>query len=69
MRRQGGQVRASVAFPALALFDLLREPIRMLPSSISAYINASVAQKRLQELLGVRAALGYIRLGLGLGSR
>ena len=52
---QGGQVRASVAFPALALFDLLREPIRSLPSSISAYINAFVAQKRLQEFLGVRA--------------
>ena len=49
-------MRASVAFPALALFDLLREPIRMLPSSFSAYINASVALKRLQEFLGVRAA-------------
>ncbi len=49
-------MRASVAFPALALFDLLREPIRMLPSSISAYINGSVAQRRLQELLGVRIA-------------
>ena len=49
-------MRASVAFPALALFDLLREPIRMLPTSISAYINAAVAQKRLQELLGVRGA-------------
>ena len=52
---QGGQLRASVAFPALALFDLLREPIRMLPSSITACISTFVAQKRLQEFVGVRS--------------
>ena len=54
---QGGQLRASVAFPALALFNMLREPIYELPTAFTCYINAFVSAKRLQEFLQVRFML------------
>ena len=44
-----------MAFPALALFDLLREPMSMLPAGINAGINTLIAQKRLQEFLEARS--------------
>jgi hypothetical protein len=43
-----------VAFPALALFNLLREPIHALPTAITTYIGAFVSVKRLQEFLEAR---------------
>ena len=43
-----------MAFPALALFNLLREPIHVLPTSITTYISAFVSAKRLQEFLEAR---------------
>lgn len=47
----GYRLTASVAFPALALFNLLRFPILMLPSQIMNIIQAQVALKRLQHFL------------------
>ncbi|CAG9462430.1 unnamed protein product [Pedinophyceae sp. YPF-701] len=42
------KLTADVAFPAIALFNLLRFPILMLPMQINNLINASVALKRMQ---------------------
>ena len=42
-----------MAFPALALFNLFREPIHALPTAISTYISAIISVKRLQEFLRV----------------
>jgi len=47
----GEPLTASVAFPALALFNLLRFPIIMLPMQIMNLINAKVSHKRLQDFL------------------
>ena len=44
----GNQLTAGVAFPALALFNLLRFPIMMLPMILNQAINAKVAIGRLQ---------------------
>ena len=50
---QGYELRASIAFPALALFNLLRDPIRQLPDCITSFINARIAARRLQDFLHV----------------
>ncbi|GMH35949.1 hypothetical protein BSKO_03817 [Bryopsis sp. KO-2023] len=47
----GGKLTASVAFPALALFQLLRFPVMMFPNQITNLINGSVALKRLQSFM------------------
>lgn len=47
----GHPLTASVAFPALALFNLLRFPVMMLPSQISTMINGKVALDRVQKFL------------------
>ena len=51
---QGGELKASIAFPALALFDLFRNPIRLIPDSINMLISANIAMNRLQAYLDVR---------------
>ena len=58
---QGYELRASIAFPALALFNLLRDPIRQLPDCITSLINARIAARRLQDFLHV-SSLAYIIL-------
>ena len=42
---------ADVAFPALALFQLLRFPVTMLPSQVTALIQGNVALGRIQSFL------------------
>ena len=55
---QGYELKASIAFPALALFNLLRQPIRQMPECITSFINAQVAAGRLQDYIQVRHAEG-----------
>lgn len=52
---QGGELKASIAFPALALFDLFRNPIRLIPDCLNMLISAHIAMKRLQAFLDVRS--------------
>lgn len=47
----GGVVTASVVFPALALFQMLRFPVMMFPNQITSLINGSVALKRIQSYM------------------
>ncbi|GFR41153.1 hypothetical protein Agub_g1817 [Astrephomene gubernaculifera] len=47
----GYSLTAAVAFPALALFNLLRFPIIMLPSQIMSFIQARVGLQRIQKFL------------------
>ena len=47
----GYELEASVAFPALALFNLLRFPVMMLPTQLENIINANVAMKRIQAFM------------------
>lgn len=47
----GHTLTASVAFPALALFDLLRFPIVMFPEQLMNFIHARVGLQRIQKLL------------------
>eukprot|EP00884_Botryococcus_braunii_P012469 jgi/Botrbrau1/21222/Bobra.39_2s0023.1 len=54
----GGRLTAEVAFPALALFNLLRHPLMMLPSQIVSLINAQVALKRVQDFMESEEATG-----------
>ena len=49
----GDQLTPSVAFPALAFFNLLRQPLSMLPEQITNVINASVALGRVQKYMEV----------------
>ena len=49
----GKQMSAAMAFPALALFNLLRQPLMMLPNYINSVINAKVSIGRLQTYLQV----------------
>ncbi|KAK9823545.1 hypothetical protein WJX72_003616 [[Myrmecia] bisecta] len=44
----GYPLTASVAFPALALFNLLRFPVMMFPNQITNLINGQVALRRIQ---------------------
>ena len=57
---QGYQLKASIAFPALALFNLLRDPIRQLPDCITSFINARIAARRLQDFLHVRVSTLHV---------
>jgi len=47
----GNRVTASVAFPALALFNILRFPIIMLPMQIMSLIFGKVALDRIQKFM------------------
>ena len=55
---QGYSLTASVAFPALALFNLLRFPVMMFPNQIMNIIAAKVALDRIQNYMQVRTAPG-----------
>ena len=47
----GGKITAAVAFPALALFNLLRFPIIMFPMQIMSLIFGKVALNRIQKFM------------------
>jgi len=47
----GYTLEASVAFPALALFNLLRFPVMMFPTQLENIINARVAIDRIQAFM------------------
>lgn len=47
----GKQLTASVAFPALALFNLLRFPIIMFPTQIMNIVHARVGLQRIQKFM------------------
>ena len=47
----GYELEASIAFPALSLFNLLRFPVMMLPTQLENIINANVAMKRIQGFM------------------
>jgi len=49
----GYPLTASVAFPALALFNLLRFPVMMFPNQIMNLIAAKVALDRIQKYMQV----------------
>lgn len=51
---QGHALTPAVAFPALALFNLLRFPIIMLPWYLTEFINGWVALGRMQKYMQVR---------------
>lgn len=53
---QGYSLTASVAFPALALFNLLRFPVMMFPNQIMNIIAAKVALDRIQNYMQVTIA-------------
>ena len=53
---QGYSLTASVAFPALALFNLLRFPVMMFPNQIMNIIAAKVALDRIQNYMQVSNA-------------
>lgn len=50
----GYELTASVAFPALAYFQLLRFPIVVLPNTIQNCVNGLIATRRLQSFVEVR---------------
>ncbi|KAL6750031.1 P-loop containing nucleoside triphosphate hydrolase protein [Haematococcus lacustris] len=54
----GYSLTAAVAFPALALFNLLRFPIIMFPSQIMNMINARVGLQRIQKFLEADEMVG-----------
>lgn len=68
----GKKLTADVAFPALALFQLLRFPVTMLPSQVTALIQGKVALDRIQGFLEDEEVQGRARCGeapsLPLGS-
>ena len=68
----GKKLTADVAFPALALFQLLRFPVTMLPSQVTALIQGKVALDRIQGFLEDEEVQGRARNGeassLPLGS-
>ena len=47
----GYQLTAAVAFPALALFNLLRFPVMMFPTQLQNLVNAKVALDRVQKFI------------------
>ncbi|CAI7921045.1 unnamed protein product, partial [Closterium sp. NIES-53] len=47
----GRPLTADVAFPALALFNLLRFPLAMIPDQINDYVQAKVSAGRLEKFL------------------
>ena len=52
----GYPLTASVAFPALALFNLLRFPVMMFPNQIMNIIAAKVALDRIQKYMQVSSS-------------
>eukprot|EP00026_Physarum_polycephalum_P000464 Phypoly_transcript_00465.p1 GENE.Phypoly_transcript_00465~~Phypoly_transcript_00465.p1 ORF type:complete len:1411 (+),score=128.73 Phypoly_transcript_00465:182-4414(+) len=48
---RGGDLTAEIAFPAIALFSILRFPMNMLPNVISGLIEARVSLIRVQKFL------------------
>ncbi|GIL72743.1 hypothetical protein Vretimale_4441 [Volvox reticuliferus] len=68
----GYTLTAAVAFPALALFNLLRFPIIMLPSQIMSLIQARVGLQRIQKFMEEEemshSAPGYTSLPSAAGS-
>eukprot|EP01062_Namystynia_karyoxenos_P065882 TRINITY_DN59931_c0_g1_i1.p1 TRINITY_DN59931_c0_g1~~TRINITY_DN59931_c0_g1_i1.p1 ORF type:complete len:1671 (+),score=589.83 TRINITY_DN59931_c0_g1_i1:104-5116(+) len=48
---QGNELDAAKAFTALALFNILRFPLNMLPSTINNIVEASVSFRRIQDFL------------------
>ena len=55
----GYPLTASVAFPALALFNLLRFPVMMFPNQIMNLIAAKVALDRIQNYMQVNMQLNF----------
>lgn len=51
---QGYPLTAATAFPALALFNLLRFPVMVFPSQIASLVQGKVALKRIQDFVEVR---------------
>lgn len=49
----GKPLTAAVAFPALALFNLLRFPVLMFPQQITNLINAKISLSRIQKFIEV----------------
>ena len=47
----GGRITAAVAFPALALFNILQFPIIVLPMQIMAVVYGKVALNRIQRFM------------------
>ncbi|GLC35697.1 hypothetical protein PLESTB_000485000 [Pleodorina starrii] len=68
----GYPLTAAVAFPALALFNLLRFPIIMLPSQIMSLVQARVGLQRIQKFMEAEemshSAPGYTTLPNSAGS-
>ena len=55
---RGGAITPAVAFPALALFNLLRFPVIMFPRQLTDIIAGRVALGRLQRFLGAERVPG-----------
>jgi ATP-binding cassette subfamily C (CFTR/MRP) protein 1 len=53
----GYQMTATVAFPALALFNLMRFPVLMIPTQLLNLVNAKVALDRIQAFMEVSRSL------------
>lgn len=47
----GYELTASIAFPALSLFNLLRFPVMMFPTQLMNIVNAKVALDRIQDFM------------------
>jgi ATP-binding cassette, subfamily C (CFTR/MRP), member 1 len=47
----GGELTADIIFPSLALFNILRLPLMLLPMVIATLTDAHVSVKRIQEFL------------------
>ena len=60
---QGNALTPAVAFPALALFNLLRFPITMLPWYLMEFINGWVALGRMQRFMQVKQCLSEQAVG------
>ncbi|ORZ26833.1 P-loop containing nucleoside triphosphate hydrolase protein [Catenaria anguillulae PL171] len=48
---QGGKMEASLVFSTLTLFNLLRNPLTLLPTTLGICVDALVAVKRIQSIL------------------
>jgi ABC-type multidrug transport system fused ATPase/permease subunit len=56
----GNQLTAEAAFTSLALFNIIRFPINMLPSVISGLIDSKVSVERLQKYLQGEERVEYV---------
>ncbi|GBF89551.1 canalicular multispecific organic anion transporter [Raphidocelis subcapitata] len=64
----GRPLTAAVAFPSLALFNLLRFPIVMIPQQIMNMIAASVGVGRIQKFMDAAEQEGVAHLGAPAGA-